>query len=442
MSRYIINGGKSLKGEVSIRGAKNASFKEIIASLLTDQTVYLNNVPQISDVKITASIAKSLGCQVNQTAEHCFELTTPKITNTTVPAGTGEKSRSSFMFASPLLARTGTAIVPVPGGDKLGNRPLDRLFDCFSKMNIKITETDNNITFNTEKIIGTHYTFVKPSHTVTEAILTTAVLASGETIIDNAALEPEIDDLILMLTQMGAKIQRDPKDIKRIIIQGVSKLNGTTHEVICDRNEIVTFACAALATKGSISILRVKPKVVKTFLDTIIKMGAEVKTGNDEIYVAWVKPLSSINIETSPEPGFMTDWQAIFSVLLTQTVGCSSVIERVYPSRFQHIDNLKKMGAKITFFNPEINNSDKYYQFNKESDKPEYFHGVKIYGPAKLNPANFTINDLRAGASATIAALTASGKSNIEGIDYIERGYEKLAERLLSLGANIEYIKI
>ncbi len=442
MSRYIIDGGKPLKGEVSIRGAKNASFKQIIASLLTDQTVYLNNVPQISDVKITTSIAKSLGCQAIQTAEHCLELTTPKITKTIVPNGTGEKSRSSFMFAAPLLSRVGTAIVPIPGGDKLGSRPLDRLFDCYSKMNINVSETDHDITFNTDKIIGTHFTFTKPSHTVTEAILMTAVLANGETIIDNAALEPEIDDLILMLNQMGAKVQRDSNDIKRIIIQGVSKLNGTTHEVICDRNEIVTFACAALSTKGSVSILKVKPDTVKTFLDIIIKMGADVKIGNDEIYVGWTKPLSGIDIETNPEPGFMTDWQAIFSVLLTQTVGCSSVIERVYPSRFQHIENLKKMGAKTTFFNPEIDNPDEYYQFNKESDKPEYFHGVKIYGPAKLTPANFTINDLRAGASATIAALTASGKSTIEGIDYIERGYEKLAERLWSLGANIEYIKI
>lgn len=441
MSRYIINGGKSLKGEVSIRGAKNASFKQIIATLLTDETVYLNNVPQISDVKITNSIAKSLGCQVNQTIEHCLELTTPKITNTTVPAGTGEKSRSSFMFAAPLLARTGTAVVPSPGGDKLGNRPLDRLFDCFSQMNIKVSETEHNITFNTDKIIGTHYTFVKPSHTVTEAILMTAVLANGETIIDNAALEPEIDDLILMLTKMGAKIQRDPNNKKRIIIQGVPKLHGTQHDVICDRNEIVTFACAALATKGYVSILRVKPEIVKTFLDTITQMGAKVKTGNDEIYVEWVKPLTNINIETAPEPGFMTDWQAIFSVLLTQTVGCSSVIERVYPSRFQHIENLKKMGAKIKFFNPEVDNPDEYYQFNRESDDPKFFHGVKIYGPTKLKPANFTINDLRAGASATIAALTASGKSTIDGVEYIERGYEKLAERLWSLGANIEYIK-
>ena len=441
MSRYIINGGKPLKGEVSIRGAKNASFKQIIASMLTNETVRLNNVPQISDVKITTSIAKSLGCQITQTGEHSLELTTSKIINSIVPSGTGEKSRTSFMFVAPLLTRTGTAIVPTPGGDKLGDRPLDRLFDCFSQMNIKVSETENNITFNTDKIIGTHYTFTKPSHTVTEVIIMTAVLANGETIIDNAALEPEIDDLILMLNQMGAKIQRDSKNNKRIIIQGVSKLNGTEHDVICDRNEIVTFACAALATKGSVSIFRVKPNVVQTFLEIIEKMGAKVKTGNDEIYVEWVKPLTNINIETEPEPGFMTDWQAIFSVLLTQTVGCSSIIERVYPNRFQHIENLKKMGVKFNFFNPEINNPKEYYQFNKESDRPEYFHGVKIYGPTKLKPANFVIKDLRAGASATIAALTASGKSTINGVEYIERGYEKLAERLWSLGANIEYIK-
>ncbi|HPT65964.1 MAG TPA: UDP-N-acetylglucosamine 1-carboxyvinyltransferase [Candidatus Woesebacteria bacterium] len=441
MSRYIITGGNQLKGEVSIRGAKNASFKQIIASMLTNKTVSLNNIPQISDVKITLSIAKSLGCQAKQIGEHCLELTTPKINKSIVPSGTGEKSRTSFMFVAPLLARTGTATIPSPGGDKLGNRPLDRLFDCFSQMNIKTSEKENEITFNTDKIIGTHYTFTKPSHTVTEVIIMTAVLAQGETIIDNAALEPEIDDLILMLNEMGAKIERDPSNNKRITIQGVSLLNGTEHSVICDRNEIVTFACAALATKGSICILRIKPDVVKTFLDVIKKMGAEVKVGNDEICIQWVKPLTNIDIETGPEPMFMTDWQAIFTVLLTQTVGCSSLIETVFPNRFQHIENLKKMGGKFNFFNPPVKDPDNYYQFNKESDNPQYFHGVKIYGPTMLKPANFVISDLRAGASATVAALTAQGKSIIDGVEYIERGYEKLAERLSSLGANIEYIK-
>jgi len=441
MSRYIITGGKPLQGEVSIRGAKNASFKEIIASLLTKETVKLFNVPQISDVKITLSIAKSLGSQIVQTGDHSYEITTANITSSTVPQGTGEKSRTSFMFVAPLLNRTGKAIIPIPGGDKLGNRPLDRLFDCFRQMNIEVEEKANQVIFTSEKIIGTKYSFVKPSHTITEVIIMTAVLAEGQTIIDNAALEPEIDDLILMLNNMGAKIIRNKDDQKQIIIEGVSNLHKTEHTVICDRNEIITFACAALATKGRINILRVKPQVVKSFLETIKTMGADVQSCDDEINIKWVKPLTAINIQTSPEPGFMTDWQAVFSILLTQTVGCSSVIETVFPSRFQHIENLKKMGVKVNFFNPVVENPDEYYQFNQSSDKPEYFHGVKIYGPNKLKPSNFIINDLRAGASTTLAALTAEGKSTIDGVEYIERGYEKLADRLCALGANIEYIK-
>jgi UDP-N-acetylglucosamine 1-carboxyvinyltransferase len=441
MSRYIITGGKELRGEVSIRGAKNASYKQIIASILSDQPTQLTNVPKISDIKITESIAESIGATINYCGEHCLEITTPKIINSIVPTGTGEKSRTSFMFSAPLLVRTGKAIVPTPGGDKLGARPLDRLFDCFNQMGISTEITDNQITFNTDKIKAVHYTFNKPTHTVTETVIMTAVFADGQTILDNSAQEPEIDDLISMLNDMGAKINRDSHDSGRIIIDGVRSLSGTNHQIISDRNEIVTFACAALATKGSISILRSDPKIVQTFLDTIEKMGAKVIPGQDEITVSWVKPLKNIDIETGPEPGFMTDWQAVFSILLTQTVGCSSIIERVYPSRFQHIENLKKMGVKATLFNPKIDNSASYYQFNPESDRPDFFHGVKIYGPTQLKPANFTINDLRAGASATLAALTAKGTSTIDGVEYIERGYEKLAERLCSLGANIDYIK-
>ncbi len=441
MSRYIITGGKQLSGEVSIRGAKNASFKQVIASLLSDETIQLTNVPNISDIKITESIAKSIGSQIVYCGEHCIEITTPKIISSTVPKGTGEKSRASFMFAAPLLARTGKAIVPMPGGDKLGARPLDRLFDCYSTMGIKTTLTDTEIIFETEKIKNTHYVFNKPAHTVTETVIMTAALSPGETVFENTSQEPEINDLISMLNDMGAQITRDPKNLKTIIINGVSHLHSAKHQIICDRNEIVTFACAALATKGSINILRIDPKTIETFTRVIEKMGAKIIPGKDEITITWVENLKSIDIETGPEPEFMTDWQAIFSVLLTQTVGCSSIIERVYPSRFQHIENLKKMGVKATYFNPVVTDPSTYYQFNPESDKPDFFHGVKIYGPTKLKPSNFIINDLRAGASTTLAALTAEGVSIIDGVEYIERGYEKLAERLRSLGANIEYIK-
>ena len=306
---------------------------------------------------------------------------------------------------------------------------------------VTIPPAISNRSHKTTGIKPTHYTFPKPAHTVTEVIIMTATLVNGQTVLDNASQEPEIDDLIDMLNSMGAKIIRDTNSPGRITIDGVPWLSGTNHQVISDRNEAVTFICAALATKGSVNILRIDPKIIRFFLKTIETMGAVVELGKDEVVVKWEKPLKSIDIETAPEPGFMTDWQALFSVLLTQTVGCSTIIERIFPFRFQHIATLEKMGAKYNFFNPKVVDPVSYYQFNPESDKPEYFHGVKIYGPTKLQSANLTINDLRAGACATLAALTAQGQSTIDGVEYIERGYEKLADRLCSLGANIDYIK-
>lgn len=442
MSKYIIHGGHKLIGEVSIRGAKNASFKEIIISMLTQHPTQITNIPQISDVHITESIAKSLGSVIKRTGEHSIEIQTDTINSSTVPHGTGEKSRTSFLFAAPLLARTGKAIIPLPGGDKLGARPLDRLFDCFAQMNIKTEFVKDTIVFTTDKIKSTTYTFPKPSHTVTEVVIMTAVLTDGQTILNNAAREPEIDDEIEMLNKMGAKIHRNPENLGQIIIDGVPWLSGTKHQVIADRNEAITFACAALATQGSVNILRIDPVIIKKFLDTVAQMGAKVETGKDEVTVSWTKRLKAIDIETEPEPGFMTDWQAIFSVLLTQAHGCSNLVERIFPSRFQHIPLLEQMGAKIKFYNPKIKDPNSYYHFNQESDRPEYFHAVKIYGPTTLHPINVNTTDLRAGACTTVAALTAEGQSVINNVEFIERGYENLAQRLVALGANIEYIKI
>lgn len=441
MSRYLINGGNPLRGEVSIRGAKNASFKQVIASLLSPSTTKLLNLPDISDIHLTESIAKSMGSQISLIGNHSIEITTPKITSTKVPSGTGDKSRSSFMFAAPLLARAGEAIIPLPGGDKLGARPLDRLFDCYRQMNINIEEFDDHLRFTTTGLKPVHYNFPKPSHTVTEVILMTCALTPGESVIGNSAIEPEIDDLICMLNSMGAQIKRDPADPKTIIINGVPSLHGTEHQVIADRNEAVTFACAALATKGHINILRVRPRIIETFLQTIEKMGAKVTRGHDEVDIIYNGGLTAIDIETQAEPGFMTDWQAVFSLVLTQAVGCSSVVERVFPYRFQHIKTLNDMGAKTKFFNPVVKNPKDYYEFNPESDRPEYFHGVKIYGPSKLKPCHLSVSDLRAGAMATLAGLTAEGLSTIEGTEFIERGYERLADRLRALGADIQYIK-
>lgn len=441
MSKYIIDGGKPINGEVFIRGAKNASYKQIIASMLTKESVELINIPRISDVSITRSIAASLGAKIDEVGEHGLLIQTNKISGVDIPNGTGEKSRTSFIFAGPLLARAGEITFPFPGGDKLGERPLDRLFACLKQMNVDIASDGDSYTLKTNGLTGTDYTFPKPSHTSTEVVLMLAVTAKGETAIRNAACEPEIDDLIELLNLMGGKIKRDEKDPTTIYISGVKSLHGASHQVISDRNETVTFACAALSTKGSISILRINPRTINTFLKTVEQMGAKINLGKDEVSISWVKPLKAISVETGPEPGFMTDWQSVFSLVLTQSVGVSSVIERVFPNRFQHINLLNQMGAKTKFFQPEIDNPKSYYYFNPESDSPEYFHGVKIYGPVRLKSTKLKVSDLRAGASTTLAALTAEGESTVEGVEYIERGYEKLAERLRSLGAQIRYIK-
>jgi UDP-N-acetylglucosamine 1-carboxyvinyltransferase len=310
------------------------------------------------------------------------------------------------------------------------------------QMGVEVKVNEGNINLKCRKLRGTDFKFNKPSHTATEVMIMTAVCADGETVIRNAAMEPEIDDLILMLRGMGASIKRDRENPSIIIIKGKKKLTGVNHQVIGDRNEAVTFACAALSTRGSVSILRINPKLIEKFLATVEQMGAKVNRGEDEVLISWYQPLRAVDIETEPEPGFMTDWQAVFSLVLSQATGVSSVVERIFPYRFQHIKTLEQMGVRVKFFNPEVTDFDNFYHFNKESDKPEFFHGVKIYGPAKLKPTNIKVNDLRAGATATLAALTAEGESVIDEVEYIVRGYEKLAERLKSMGAEIKYLKV
>jgi len=442
MSKYIINGGKPLSGEVSIRGAKNASFKEIIASLLSDQTSTITNIPQISDVKMTQSIATSLGAQIEQYGQHGLKIHTPKFKTSIIPQGTGDKSRTCFIFLSPLLLRTGQITFPFPGGDKIGTRPLDRLLTALELMNVKVKIDNNKIRLTTTGIKPINYTFPKPSHTVTEVLVMLASMAPGLTKLENAAQEPEIDDLIIMLNSMGANINRQKNNPSTILINGVSKLTGTNHQVISDRNEAVTFSCAALATKGEVSIQRVLPNTITTFIKTINRMGAQTTIGKDEVLIKWVKQLKAIDITTGPEPGFMTDWQPVFSLVLSQAIGCSHLVETVFPSRFQHIKILNLMGVKTSFFNPQVDNPNTFYQFNIENDNPNLFHGVKIYGPSRLTPTNIKVDDLRAGATATLAAITANGTSEISGVEFIKRGYENLDERLQSLGADIKFIKI
>lgn len=441
MSKYIVQGGKALSGEVSIRGAKNSSFKLMIAALLGDKPSKLFNLPQINDTSLTAGIIHKLGASTVPVGQHGIVIHPRGIKNHTVPFGAGKKSRASFMLAIPLLKHLGRASFPLPGGDKLGARPIDRTLEGLMCMGVQSTITDTIVTLSIPHgLQGIHYRFPKPTHTGTETLIMAGICATGSTVLENCAQEPEIDDLILFVQKMGASVKRHPTTPSTILIKGKNKLGGTTHSVIPDRNEAVTFACAALATRGRVNIMRIRPSDLTSFTSLAIEMGANIVIGEDEIEVGWEKPLKPVNIQTAPHPGFMTDWQAVFTVLLTQAVGTSSLVETVFPFRFQHLKLLEQMGARFKPFNP-VNPPANFYSFNAESDRPEYFHGTKVYGPVKLVPQNICIDDLRAGATATIAALTAYGTSTINHTEYIERGYENLAARLSSLGANIVFVK-
>jgi UDP-N-acetylglucosamine 1-carboxyvinyltransferase len=283
--------------------------------------------------------------------------------------------------------------------------------------------------------VGTNYRFTKNSHTGTEALIMAAVLASGKTVLENAALEPEIDDLIEMLTTMGARIRRRYHRV--IEIEGVPSLHGTIHRVMPDRNEAVSYAVAALATKGDIIVENAKREHLEAFLEKLEETGGGYEIGRYGIRFYYRGPLRATDVVTEPHPGFMTDWQPLWAVVLTQSVGTSIIHETVFPTRFQYLKDLQTMGAKASLFNPEVKYFDKTYNFNRHDDHPSFYHAAKITGLTPLKAGNFTVKDLRMGATLVLAAIAAKGTTTLHGTEHIDRGYEDLPGRLNSLGASI-----
>lgn len=434
--RLKIKGEIPLKGEVIIRGAKNSGFKLMIASLMGQSNSTIGNITKAGETKITSSLISYLGGEVNSIGEHCLVVRPSGLKKWEIPYGVGKESRASTLFVPALLYHFGKAKVPWPGGDRIGARPLDRHFAGMEKMGIKIKQESGWIEFSVKgRPIGCYYKFNKPTHTGTDTLLMLASFARGKTILENVALEPEVDDLIDFLNKMGAKIQRTSS--KTIVVEGINKFKGTQHIVIPDRNEAVTFACATLITKGSVSIFNIKPEHLLSFIKKVKEIGGKIEVGVNEMKVEWTKPLHASQVETTPHPGFMTDWGSIWCVLMTQARGKSIFIERVFPNRFQIIHHLLKMGARINFFNPKVRNPDKYYFFNLSEDSKDYFHGVEIYGPVTLKGTTVDATDIRAGAGLLIASLAAKGLTIIENSEVISRGYENLDIRLANLGAQI-----
>lgn len=440
MDKFIIIGGKKLQGEVEVSGAKNVALKAIVAACLTEEIVQIENIPLISDLFVMTEIVEELGGSV-KIEDHKLTVEMKSFSKNKIALERAAETRTSAMFMAPLLARQKEAIIPNPGGCRIGYRPIDRTIDGLKKMGAEIDYKSDDGYFHMKvknKLIGIDYTFKKPTHTGTETMILASVLAQGKTILRNSAREPEIDELIVMLNNMGAKIKK--QDEKTINIEGVSKLKGVRHVIGPDRNEVVTLGIAALLTKGDITVKNINGIDLNEFINKLKISGGGVESKNNNIRFFYKGELKAIDMETTPYPGFMTDWQAPWTVLMTQARGESIVHERVYESRFGYVSELKKMGADIELFNPEVINPESFYNFNIEDDHEKNKHAAKVKGPRELHNAVVTITDLRAGATLVLAALAAKGESIIKEVYHLDRGYESFEKRLQKLGADVRRV--
>lgn len=440
MPKFIITGGTPLHGSVRVGGAKNASYKLMIASLLADNESRLLNFSHISDVELVAKIIEYLGGGIKRAGERALFIDPATLNSQTINQEHGEQGRFSTMFIPILLSRFGRAEVPAPGGDKIGKRPLDRHFEGLEALGAHIEFKDGMyVATAPDGLKGTTYRFVKNTHTGTETLIMAAVKAKGRTILENAAEEPEIDDLIDFLSKMGAWVRRLPNRI--IEIEGVEHLNGAIHKVMSDRNETISYACTAIATKGDIIIENARHQDLTAFLNKLDEIGAGYELGNYGVRFFYQGPLQATDITTAIHPGFMTDWQPLIATVLTQCHGTSLIHESIMPNRFQYVEALVTMGAQIEKFDPQVAVPETFYNFDLKDDRPENVHAIKITGPAHLKAGTFKVLDLRHGATLVAAALTATGTSVLTNIEQIDRGYEDLDGRLRSMGAKIERVR-
>ncbi|MBI2550734.1 UDP-N-acetylglucosamine 1-carboxyvinyltransferase [Candidatus Uhrbacteria bacterium] len=427
MPSYRITGGKPLTGEVQIAGAKNSASKLLFASLLTDEPVTLKNVPKNEETSIAIELVKAVGNVVDWTGDHEITAQTKEIkTGDFLPMGS--KNRLGILLAAPLLHRHGSATVPRPSGDKIGPRPVNFHIDTLVAMGAAIAEVPGGLSATVEgRLSGTVIDLPYPSVGATETGLYAGVLAAGRTVINNAAIEPEIMELIMLLQNMGAIIQTNAN--RTIEMIGVETLHGATQTVIPDRMEAASFACMALGTRGDITVRGARQQDMVSFLNAVRKIGGEYQVKKDGIRFFAEGALRSIELETDTFPGFSTDWQQPFVAVLTQAKGTSVVHETVYEERFGYTKALVEMGADIALSTKCLGEIPCRYR------GMNYKHSAVITGPRKLHPATVTVPDIRAGLAYVIAALMADGESTLNGIEHLDRGYEALDEKLKALGA-------
>ena len=419
-----------MRGSVEAHGSKNAASKMMIASLLTEDPCLIENVPLSAEIDITKELCETIGSSI-LVGEHQLTIKTEQIKTSLVPE-LSRRNRIPVLALGPLLHRSGFAEVPVLGGCPIGHRPVNLHIDALTRMGVKVERRTNSYYATTDGLRGAEIEFPFSSVGATESTILAAVLAKGKTVVKNAAVEPEIGNLVEMLRAMGALVNFDTVG-RMVEIEGVAKLHGAEVKVMPDRNEVVSLAVAALATGGELEILGIEKKYLESFLEKLQILRASYEISSHGIKFIGGGKYQPLKIETAPHPGFMTDWQQPICVLLTQVNGESIIHETVYEDRFGYVKDLNKLGADILV-------SDECWGNPCRFSNHTFNHSAKITGPTKLQGGELTITDIRAGMAQIIAALVAEGESVISGVEHIDRGYEKLDERLRMLGADIRRI--
>lgn len=412
MAEYIIKGGKKVLGEVAISGSKNAALPIIAASILNSGKTTLYNVPNIHDTQMMFEILKKIGGSVTK-KKNKIVIDTSKIHKYEIPEDLMRQMRSSVIIVGSLLGKYREATFSYPGGCDIGTRPIDLHLKAFEKMGVNINKNYGNITCTCDKIRGEKIDLDFPSVGATENAILAACLAEGNTIITNAAREPEIIDLQRFLNKMGAKIKGAGSN--QIEIIGVKKLHDVSYNIMPDRIETGTFLCLAAMTGGNIRLINTDCETITPVIDKLEEAGCKLKTSKNKIEISAPKKIKAVNIKTMPYPGFPTDMQSIFATTMTTAKGTSIVVENIFENRYKYTQELVRMGAKI----------------NVEG-KTAVVKGVrKLYG------ANVKATDLRGGASLVLAGVGAKGITKIENIEYILRGYEKFDHKLQEIGVDI-----
>jgi len=413
LEKIMVEKSSPLKGRVRISGAKNSALPILAASLLGTEDIILEDVPRLVDVEVMCEVLTSLGAKVEYLEKGIIKINSANINSYETKYELMSKMRASFLVMGPLLSRLGKTKNSLPGGCAIGTRPIDLHLKGFKALGATIDVDHGNINAYADRLIGDKIYLDFPSVGATENIMMAAVLAEGETILDNAAMEPEIVDLASFLSKLGADIKG--AGTSTIRIKGVKKLGGGVHSIIPDRIEAGTFMVAAAITGGDIIVENVITSHIKPVIAKLKEAGCEVIENGDSVRVIGTKDLKAIDVKTMPYPGFPTDMQAQFMALMSLCKGTSVCIETVFENRFMHVDELKRMGADIKIDG----------------------RSAIIQGVANLTSAQVKASDLRAGAALVLAGLVSEGTTEIDNIFHIDRGYDNIEEKFTNLGAKI-----